>query len=191
MPPQFVGIQHSRGHQIHERERRSGQPGLRSGRRGWNLRRGKDVPGRPSGPLDTLEGRGAGASRLLILRSAKAPRGATSVPVDVQVLGLGSSGGPESRSPPSPAWTHHPKPQALSVNRPETARAAISYLASTSAGAPHSSQSSWMHADIIGGTAEGRSCGCSLSDWICGCSASNSARTSPSSRRSASVRATR
>ena len=190
MPPQFVGIQHSREHQIHERERRSGRPGLRSGRRGWNLRRGKDVSGRPSGPLDTLEGRGAGASRLLILRAAKAPRRNVGS-VDVQVLGLGSSGGLESRSPPSPTWTHHPKPQALSVNRPETARVAISYLTSTSAGAPQSSQSSWMHADIIGGTAVGRSCGGSLRDWICGCSASNSARTSPSSRRSASVRATR
>ena len=191
MPPQFVGIQHSREHQIQERERRSGQPGLRSGRRGWNLRRGKDVLGRPSGPLDTLEGRGARASRLLILRSAKAPRGATLVPVDVQVLGLGSSGGPESKVPPQPDLD--PPPQTPSPGRQPARdhKGAISYLTSTSAGAPQSSQSSWMHADIIGGTAEGRSCGDSLSDWICGCSASNSARTSPSSRRSASVRATR
>jgi len=69
----------------------------------------------------TRRGAGREPSRLLILRSAKAPRGATSVPVDVQVFGAWWSGGPESRSP-HPGVDPPPKPQALSVNRPETAR---------------------------------------------------------------------
>jgi hypothetical protein len=88
-----------------------------------------------------------------------------------------------------PPQTPSPERQPTRIRSRESGD--LSYLASTSGAPPHSSQSSWTHADIIGGTAEGRSCGCSLSDWICGCSASNSARTSPSSRRSASVRATR
>ena len=115
---------------------------------------GEDVQGRPSGPLDTLEGRGAKASRLLTLRSRAAPR--PSVPVDVQVLGLGRVE-VQSRGSPQPGLD--PPPQTPSPERQPTADrdpgAAASYLTSTWRGAPHSSQSSWMHADIICGTAEG------------------------------------